>query len=124
VTFIGLYWLPWNPIYPALVAMAADSPLIEMDPEIAQRYGKGINDAFQKALKDPQVKFEVDSEFRSSTIPVHYWLSARRTQSSCRCFAFIMAWDPTTFYEPRCVADFDSGRNRPAIRIGDSCLIR
>jgi hypothetical protein len=22
VTFIGLYWLPWNPIYPAIVAMA------------------------------------------------------------------------------------------------------
>jgi len=23
VTFLGLYWLPWNPIYPAIVAMAA-----------------------------------------------------------------------------------------------------
>jgi hypothetical protein len=22
VTFIGLYWFPWNPIYPAIVAMA------------------------------------------------------------------------------------------------------
>jgi hypothetical protein len=22
VTFVGLYWLPWNPIYPAIVAMA------------------------------------------------------------------------------------------------------
>jgi hypothetical protein len=40
----------------------ADSPLTEMDQEIAQRYGKGIADLFAKPYKDPQVKIDADPE--------------------------------------------------------------
>jgi hypothetical protein len=38
VTFLGLYWLPWNPIYPAIVAMAAGAGATALcRPDLARK---------------------------------------------------------------------------------------
>lgn len=45
VTFIGLYWLPWNPIYPAIVAMTAGGAATALcRPDLAHKalVGGGI----------------------------------------------------------------------------------
>jgi hypothetical protein len=45
VTFLGLYWLPWNPIYPALVALAAGGVATALcRPDLARKelVGGGI----------------------------------------------------------------------------------
>jgi hypothetical protein len=45
VTFIGLYWLPWNPIYPAIVALAAGGVATALcRPDLARKelVGGGI----------------------------------------------------------------------------------
>ena len=45
VTFIGLYWLPWNPIYPAIVAMATGGVATALcRPDLARKalVGGGI----------------------------------------------------------------------------------
>jgi hypothetical protein len=41
---------------------AADSPLTEMDPDIAKRFGEAIHTRFVKENKDLQVKFEPNYE--------------------------------------------------------------
>jgi hypothetical protein len=43
-------------------AWADESPLIEMDSEIAKQYGGKLAEDFAKSLKDPQVKVEVDAD--------------------------------------------------------------
>jgi hypothetical protein len=45
VTFVGLYWLPWNPIYPAIVALAAGGVATALcRPDLARKelVGGGI----------------------------------------------------------------------------------
>lgn len=41
---------------------AADNPLQELDPEIAQRFGKGIAEKFTKEHKNLQLKIDADVE--------------------------------------------------------------
>jgi hypothetical protein len=40
----------------------ADTPLMEMDSEIAQQYGAGIYEKFAKENKTPQIKYEPDTD--------------------------------------------------------------